>query len=89
MDLMEKLKSIEWLDSSDRRVSEISRLLFNGSGGFTGNGKKVGIKRAFPGLTWSSEIADGSSYFQLYRRVVCTKINSLDVAVTYFNNIIL
>jgi hypothetical protein len=29
----------------------------------------VGIKRAFPGLAWSSEIADVSSYFQLYRQI--------------------
>jgi hypothetical protein len=68
-ELLEKLKRIELLDSSDRRVSEISRLLFDGSWGFTGSEKKVGIKRAFPSLAWSSEIAEGSCYFQLYRQI--------------------
>jgi hypothetical protein len=28
-ELLKKLKRIEWLDSTDRRVSEISRLLFD------------------------------------------------------------
>jgi hypothetical protein len=69
MDLLKKLKRIEWLDSSDRRVSEISRLLFDVGGGFTGSEKKVGIRRAFSGLAWSSDIADDSSYFQLYRQI--------------------
>jgi hypothetical protein len=69
MNLLEKLKSIECLDSSDRRVSEISRLLFDVGGQLSGSEKKVGIKRAFPGLAWSSEIADGSCYFQLYRQI--------------------
>jgi hypothetical protein len=69
MNLLEKLKRIEWLDSSDRRVSEISRLLFDGSGRLTGKEKKVGIKQAFPSLAWSSYIADGSCYFQLYRQI--------------------
>jgi hypothetical protein len=67
--LLEKLKSIEWLDSSDRKISEISRLLFGTSGRFTGSEKKAGIKSAFSGLAWSSEIADDSSYFQLYRQI--------------------
>jgi hypothetical protein len=63
------LKSIEWLDSSDRRVNEISKLLFDISGGFTGSEKKVRIKRVFLGLAWSSDIADDSCYFQLYRQI--------------------
>jgi vacuolar-type H+-ATPase subunit I/STV1 len=67
--LREKLKSIEWLDSSDRRVNEVSRLLFDGRGGSTGSEKKVRIKRAFPGLAWSSDIRDDSCYFQLYRQI--------------------
>jgi hypothetical protein len=69
MDLLKKLKSVEWLGSSDRRVSEISRLLFDVSGGFTGSEKKVKIKRAFPSLAWSSDIADDSCYFQIYRLI--------------------
>jgi hypothetical protein len=69
MELLKKLKSVEWLGSSDRRVSKISRLLFDGSGGFTGSRKKVRMKRAFSDLAWSSAIADGSCYFQLYRQI--------------------
>jgi hypothetical protein len=29
----------------------------------------VGIKRAFPGLAWSSAITNDSCYFQLYRQI--------------------
>jgi hypothetical protein len=69
MDLLKKLKRIEWVDSSDRRVNEISRLLLGFSGGSTGSEKTVGIKRAFPDLAWSLVIGDGSCYFQLYRQI--------------------
>jgi hypothetical protein len=69
MDLLKKWNIIEWSDSSDRRVSEVSRLLFDVSGRLPGSEKKVGIKRVFLSLAWSSKIADGSSYFQLYRQI--------------------
>jgi hypothetical protein len=69
MSLLEKLKRIEWSDNSDSRVSEISRLLFDVHERFTGSEKKIGIKRAFLSLAWSSDIADDSCYFQLHRQI--------------------
>jgi hypothetical protein len=36
----------------------------------------VSIKRAFPSLAWSSEIADDSCYFQLYRQISLEEHNA-------------